>query len=401
MSDKIRLAIIGCGVMGNRHLNGFLELAKAGMSDFDLVAACDLDIGKAQLLAKRAEEALGTKVKAVGGLKALESLDIQAIDIPIVPWEHHTIAAQAFDNGWHVMVEKPMGLTVKACKLMLDAAERSRCVLSAAENFHYDPINRLGKEIIENGVIGTPRLMIHNSIGGGNSIIVTPWRHYKRGGGPLLDVGVHFSYITEYLMGEVDSVYAQTRLYEKIRASKDMEIEADAEDAAYATLLFINGAVGQYIEDHAGHGQSLWQRVIYGSKGSLIMPGDRSGKPIVMSLDGQANIADERILEFVPDFCLDKATAAFFGGERIWKYDLPFSDIDSRLLAVEYAHFAQSISVGWSSGVDPVKAMRSVALTYAMLESSQIGTRVTIEEILNEEITEYQDEINTLIGLGD
>jgi len=398
--SKIRLAIVGCGGMGNRHLAGLVELTRAGLSDFELVAACDPVRENAQLLAQRAEEQLGGKPVVVERLEQLESVGVQAIDATTVPWNHHTVAIEALQRGWHVVVEKPMGLTVRACKLMLEAADSSQGVLSVAENFHYDPMNRIGRELLLTEAIGAARLMVHNSVGGGAGIIITPWRHYKRGGGPLLDVGVHSTYVTEYLMGEVDSVYAQARLHEKVRKDKEgAEIEPDAEDAVYATFLFRSGAAGQYIEDHAGHGQGLWQRVIYGSRGSLHLPGDRTGKPITLTIDGEGSISDERILDFIPEFRLDKVTAALFGGERIWHYDLPFPEIDRKLLAAEYADFAESILNGGAPEVDPVRAARAVGLTYAMLESSRLGRPVTMEEVMKEEISAYQDEINRSIGL--
>lgn len=398
--SKIRLAIVGCGVMGNRHLAGLVELSRAGLSNFELVAVCDPVRESAQLLARNAEEQLGGNLVIAENLEELASAGVQAIDSTTVPWVHHTIAIEALQRSWHVMVEKPMGLTVRACKFMLEAADDSQAVLSAAENFHYDPMNRIGRELLRAEAIGKPRFMIHNSVGGGDRIIVTPWRHYKHGGGPLLDVGVHNAYVTEYLMGEVESVYAQTRLHEKIRRNKDGEkIEADAEDAVYATLLFSSGAAGQYIEDHAAHGQGLRQRIIYGSAGSMHLPGDRSGQPITLALDGKGTISDERILDFIPDFRLDRITASLFGGERIWRYDLPFPEIDRKLLAIEYADFAESILEGRPTGVDLVAAARSVALPYAMLESSKIGRAVTIKEVMNEEVSAYQDEINRSIGL--
>ena len=397
--SKIRLAIVGCGVMGNRHLNGFLELAKSGLSNFELVAACDLVRENAESLAKRAEESLGGKITPVVKLNDLKGVGVNAIDVTVVPWEHHTVAIKAMQNGWHVMVEKPLGVTVKTCRLIIETAERSGCVLSVAENFHYDPINILGKELLEAGVIGTPRLMLQNNVGGGSGIIVTPWRHYKRGGGPLLDVGVHYTYVTEYLMGEVESVYAHTRLHERIRSAGKTSLQADAEDAAYAVLTFKNSAVGQYIEDHAGHGQGLWQRVIYGSNGSLNLPSDRSGKPVVAILDDKGTINNERILELIPDYHLEDMTAKLFGGERIWHYDFPFSEIDGKLLAVEYYDFAESILKGRSPGVNSYQAKRSVGLTYAMLESAKLGRSVTMDEIMSEKVTTYQDEINDIIGL--
>jgi len=398
--DKIRLAIVGCGVMGNRHLNGLIALHKAGLSKIEFVAACDPVMESAGSLAKRAGESLEKEIKAVPKLSDLKELGVNAIDVTTVPWAHHTVAVEAMQMGINVMVEKPMGLTMRACNIMLDEAKRSGCVFSVAENFHYDPINIVGRELIKNEAIGKPRLMLQSGIGGGASIIVTPWRHYKKGGGPLLDVGVHYAYVIEYLMGEVESVYAHTRLHEKVRRNAQGEIQADAEDAAYATLLFKNDAVGQYAEDHAGHGQGVWQRAIYGSKGSINLPGDRSGKPINMIIDGKGAVKDEGILELIPDYHLNEITAKLFGGERLCHYEIPFAEIDSGLLAVEYNDYAESILEGRSPGVDPIMAMRSVGLIYAMLESAKLGRPVTMDEIMNEEVTGYQDEINAMINLA-
>ena len=399
--SKIRLAIAGCGVMGTRHLAGLVELDRAGLSDFELVAACDPIRERAQKLAQTAKDQLNREPAVVEKLEDLASVGVQAIDSTTVPWSHHTIAIEALQRGWHIMVEKPLGLTVKACKIMMEAADGSQSILSAAENFHYDPMNRIARELVRTGAIGMPRLMMQNSIGGGNRIIVTPWRHYKRGGGPILDVGVHAAYVTEYLMGEVETVYAQARLHESVRRSQDEEIRPDAEDAVYATFVFSSGAAGQYIEDHAGHGQGLRQRIIYGSKGSLNLPGDRSGNPISLTLDGKKAISDQGILDFIPDFRLDRITAALFGGDRIWRYQFPFPEIDRKLLAIEYADFSESILKGQRPEVDLMVAARSVALPYAMLESSQLGRPVTMEEVMAGEVSAYQDEINREIGLSE
>ena len=389
-------------MMGNRHFAGLVELTEAGLSDFELVAVCDPVRESAQMLAQKAEEQLGKAPAVVEKLEELASVGVQAIDTVTVPESHHTVVVEALQRGWHVMVEKPMGLTVRACKVILEAAAGSPNVLSVAENFHCDPMNLMGRELLRTGAIGTPRFMIHNHVGGGTRVIATPWRHHKRGGGPLLDVGVHTTYVTEYLMGEVDSVYARARLYERVRRDKDgVAVEANVEDAVYATLLFSSGAVGQYIEDHAGRGQGLRQRVIYGSKGSLHMPGDRSGNPITMTVDGEGTISGERILDFIPDFRLNRFAAALFGGERIWHYEFPFPETDRKLLALEYADFAESILKGRPPEVDPKHTAHAVGLTYAMLEASLLRRSVTMEEVMKGEVSSYQDEINRSIGLID
>ena len=218
--------------------------------------------------------------------------DLGMVDVVTDPSVHHTVVCQALNLGLHVLVEKPLAITVKAGRLMMEAAERNERLLSVAENYRRDPINRLAKALLDVGAIGTPRLMQHNTMGGGDSMLISVWRHQKNASGVLLDVGTHFADIMEYYLGEADTAYAQTRLYEKTRKNpvagtdgtggsspagiygqwqKDMpaEFEATAEDAAYATVLFKSGAVGQYIEDHAAHGEHLWKRSIHGSLGSV------------------------------------------------------------------------------------------------------------------------------------
>src|SRR5439155_15853657 len=175
---------------------------------------------------------------------------------------------------------KPMGLTARACRLIRDAAAASPAVLSVAENYRRDPINRLARALLDAGVVGTPRLLMQTSVGGGDRIFLTPWRHRKEGCGLILDMGVHYADMMEYLLGEAVSVYAQTRLYEPVRYRIAAEqnaagfygrwplpeqIDCTAEDAAYADITFASAAVAQFTVDHAGCAQGLAHRLLFGS----------------------------------------------------------------------------------------------------------------------------------------
>ncbi|MBX3054504.1 MAG: Gfo/Idh/MocA family oxidoreductase [Caldilineaceae bacterium] len=419
--DRIPLAIVGCGGMGHRHLYGLAELTNAGLSRFELVAACDPWTSNAESLANDAEERLGTRPAVVGTLAELEALGVAAVDITTTPPYHHSLAVEAMERGMHVMVEKPAGLTVKGGNRIRAAQEKSGRVVSVAENYRRDPINRLGKALLDAGVIGTPRVMIHHTMGGADKMLISVWRHQKNQSGVLLDVGVHYADILEFYLGPITTAYAQSRLHEKYRLNpaagggenasnpagvygkwqKDMpgRFEATAEDASYATLTFASGAVASYVEDHATHGQGVWTRRIYGSTGSFDLPNDRSGNVITLHKDGES-ISDERLLEMVPDFRLDSTTAALFGGDRLWRYDFPFNETDRKLLAVEYGEFGDAIASGGSVEVDAYQGTRSVAISYAMLESSVAGRAVTIEEVLNESLGEYQRDIDEELGLA-
>ena len=335
MAEKLPLAIVGCGGMGHRHLYGLAELQAAGLSPFELVGACDPNLDNANSLADQAQECLGTRPQPVADLAALAALgEIQAVDITTLPAHHHPVAIEALERGWHAMCEKPMGLTARACKMMIAKARETGRTLSVAENYRRDPVNRLAKALLDAGHIGTPRLMQQITMGGADQMLISVWRHQKNASGVLLDVGTHFSDIMEYFLGEAETAYAQTRLHEKTRKNpvagtdgadsgpagvygrwqKDMpaEFEATADDAAYATILFKSGAVAQYIEDHAAHGENLWQRSIHGSQGSMNLPGDRSGQRLTLHRDGADPIDDQALLDLVPDFHLDDATAALF-----------------------------------------------------------------------------------------
>jgi len=415
--SKIPLAIVGCGGMGHRHMYGLAELQRAGLSPFELVGACDPVLENAESLADQAAEHFGTRPTVVGKMDDLVALGVQAVDITTTPRFHHSLGVQAVHNGFHAMIEKPVGLTVRASNIIRKAAAEKNLVVSVAENYRRDPINRLAKALIDGGIIGQPRFMIHTTTStSGNQMMISVWRHQKDQSGVLLDVGVHFADMMEYFMGEISSVYAQTRLYEKTRHNpagagetpqsapnpiyakfqKQMpaDFEATAEDACYATINFASGAVGQYIENHAGHGKGIWCREIHGSKGSMDLPNDRSGRNLVLHRLGQESISDERILDLVPDFKLDTATAALFGGDRLWKYEFPFEYTDRKLIAVEYDDFARGILGERPVEVDLYQGTRSVAVSYSILESGVAGRLVTLDEVLNEELDAYQRDIN-------
>lgn len=418
--SKIPLAIVGCGGMGHRHLYGLNELHQAGLNRFELIGACDPVRDNAESLANQAAEFFGVRPTVVSKIEELAPLGVAAVDITTTPRFHHSLAVQALHHKMHMMIEKPVGLTVKACNIIKKAAAANNLVVSVAENYRRDPINRLAKALLDAGVIGQPRLMIHNTIGGNNRMLISVWRHQKDQSGVLLDVGVHFSDIMEYFLGPITHIYAQTRLhepirhnpvaegakasapnpiYEKFQRQMPAQFQATAEDACYATLTFASGAVGQYIEDHAGWGQGIWSRQIHGSKGSFDLPNDRSGQLITLHRVGQEPINDQRLLDLVPDFHLDHATATLFGGDRLWRYQQPFEHTDRKLLAVEYADLAGAILGEHPAEVDIVQGTRSVGVSYAILEAGLAGRVVTMDEVLNEELEEYQKDINDSLDI--
>jgi predicted dehydrogenase len=418
VAERIPVALIGCGGMGRRHLRGLATLASSSQANVELVAVCDINQDNATFAADEAADLLGRRPRVYLDLRQMLSemgSEPRAASITTDVASHHTIAVACLEAGLHVLCEKPLALTVRAARLIVDAARRTGRIVSVAENYRRDPINRLARALIDAGAIGSPRLMIETSIGGGDAIAITPWRHMKHAGTITLDVGVHYADILRFYLGEVRTVFGEVRLHERVRynstsagpggfyarwsADFPERIDPTGEDALYAQLTFENGAIGQWICDCAGHGQPLHVRQVFGSRGSLESPGDRNGRPNVLHLDAGRDISDSGILEFAPEYRLEPLAAELFGGERVWTYGFDFNETDARLLALEYHELGACVASGTQPEVSAEEGLADLALTCGPFESGLAGRPVTLAEVANGEVDAYQRSIDVALGL--
>ena len=97
------------------------------------------------------------------------------------------------------------------------------------------------------------------------------------------------------------------RLLRSLVGGLPRHIEPTGEDALYAHISFESGAVGQWINDHAGHGQPLRSGWSTARRARSSAPGDRNGRPVKLHLDDGTVIADEHILEYAPSYRLEPA----------------------------------------------------------------------------------------------
>jgi predicted dehydrogenase len=414
----IKYAAIGCSGMGRRHLHGLAQLRRAGCANIELAAVCDLNADSARNLADEAQSLFGDRPAVYSDIRemAREHPEITAVDIATDAASHLNVALQSFAAGLHVLCEKPLGITVSECRRIVQAAKDAGRILSVAENFRRDPINRLVKALLSDGAIGTPRLMLETSIGGRDVMVQTPWRHQKQSGMVVLDSGVHNADIIRYYMGDVERIYGESRLHEKTRrvaaraggSASDTDkwwrpsgdavtqFDASGDDATYSQLRFASGAICHWVNDRAGHGEHRESRVIYGSKGSIVAPGDRNGRPITLHLDDGTVINDERILDYAPSYRLSDVAAALFGNARPWTYAFSFDEVDQRILAMQLHELADCIEKGTHPEVTGEEALADVALAYAPIESGRVGRSVSLDEIISGEAAPYQAEIDQL-----
>lgn len=392
----LSLAIAGCGVMGRRHLLGLKKLQEIGRLRFELVGVCDPIEASARSMADLAEELLGNRPATYADPADLPN-NVEALDVTTSPDLHARIGIEAWQAGRHVQMEKPIALTIAEGRELVAVAHTSGRKLSVAENYRRDPINRLAKTLIDAGVLGKPFLVAQSSSGAGENVIITPWRHLKRACGIAIDMGVHYADILEYLIGPIATIAGLGAVIDSERKGNDgVMYPADAEDVTVGVGRYESGALATWMLSVAGRGEGHFSRMVYGTAGSLSIPGDRSGQPLRLSLRNGGEdrlIPNEELLALAPDFRLDETTSALFGGERITSYDLPWADTDANLLAIELDDFAGAILTGRQPEVDGAFGLRSLAISYGFLESDRLGRFVTVDELLTSDTLPYQQEI--------
>ena len=395
----LTLGLFGCGGMGRRHLLGMKKLRDIGRMRFELAGVCDLLPENAERAADLADDLLGMRPRVFTSLDEMRHslAQVDAILITTSPDTHAEIGVAALEAGIHVMVEKPIALTVRQALPLVRAAERANRKLAVAENYRRDPINRLARALLDAGAIGRPFLAVQSSSGSGENVIITPWRHQRRSGGIVVDMGVHYTDILEYYLGPITSVLGMSAVVDSERTdAAGVRHPADAEDLSIGVARFRSGALANWMLSLAGRGQDHFNRIIYGTAGSLAIPPDRSGRALelVQRQGGQdAAVSATELLALVPDFALDATTAALFGGDRLSTYSMKWADIDASLLAIELDDFAEAILADRAPEVAGVDGLRSLALVYGFFESERLGRTVQIDELLSGKTATYQDEI--------
>jgi UDP-N-acetyl-2-amino-2-deoxyglucuronate dehydrogenase len=224
----IKFAIVGCGRIAQRHAE---HISKRGQ----LVAVCDVVEDKAQQLANT----YGAKAyTSYADMLANEtSIDVIAVCSPNGLHAQHSI--EGLKAGFHVLCEKPMGLSVKECGEMIQAAERANKRLFAIKQNRYNPPVAAVKEIIDAGKLGKVLSVQLSCFWNRNTdYYANSWKGTKDlDGGTLYTQFSHFIDLLYWLIGDVEDVaaYMGNFAHEGI---------IEFEDTGVVILKFTNGAIG-------------------------------------------------------------------------------------------------------------------------------------------------------------
>ncbi|MDB5084204.1 MAG: putative dehydrogenase [Bacilli bacterium] len=235
MSREIGYAIVGLGV-GKTHVK-----AAVRARGVKFVALCDLD---QEVLNKVGDEHnIDPANRYTDFAAVLARPDIEVVSICTPSGLHADMAIQALKAGKHVLVEKPLDVTLGQIDKVVQAAEQSNRFLGCVFQNRLSPGNRKIKELVDSGRLGQLvtanfhvkwyRTDTYYANNGG-------WRGTwaMDGGGALMNQSVHTIDLMQWFMGPVKSVFAKTGTYNH---------NIECEDLGVALVTFENGAVGTLI----------------------------------------------------------------------------------------------------------------------------------------------------------
>ena len=232
MSQSIRVCLVGAGRVARVHANSLVRHVPAA----ELVAIVD----PSRTALDEAGEMFGITARYETLNDALESTEFDAVVITTPTFTHTELAVTAAAAGKHVLLEKPMALTLAECDTIMAAAERSGVLLQLGFMRRFDPEFTAAAEHIQAGEIGRPMLVKSLTHGPG---LPPPWaRDLRTSNGNLAEVNSHDWDCVRWLMSSNPE-----RVYVEVANFKGAARGVDTEhfyDTAIVNLRFESGGLG-------------------------------------------------------------------------------------------------------------------------------------------------------------
>ena len=270
---NIRVGIVGTGNISESHIAGYRLL-----KDVEVVAACDID--EAKLAYYAGEYGIPNVFTDYNEMFKMGELDA----VSVCTWNcaHAPVAIAALRAGKHVLCEKPLAMTVGQAEEMDREAQKAGRVLSVGFVMRFERKADALKDLIAAGRLGDiyyARTFYQRRAGA-----PVGWFTSKEhsGGGPMLDLGVHFLDICRYLMGNPKPVAVSGAAFEGMGLRSNLKgIERyyasgpsnvfDVEDLATAMVRFENGAVMQIEASYNQHvDKDDYNLYLFGTKGGCV-----------------------------------------------------------------------------------------------------------------------------------
>lgn len=340
--SNLRFALQGCGRISSKHA----QALSGNVTGAELVAVCDINSDKARRMGEQYRVPWFCGVDDMIGAMG-DGIDVINILTPSGLHAQHTL--QAARCGKHVVVEKPMALTLNDADKMIRTCDEYGVKLFVVKQNRYNyPIQKL-REAIEEGrfgklVLGTVRVRWCRKQ---DYYDQAAWRGtWELDGGVFSNQASHHVDLLEWMMGDVESVFAKS-------ATRLVNIET--EDTGVVVLHFANGALG----------------VIEAT--TATRPVDLEGSISVLGENGTVEISGFAVNEMKTWNFIDERES---DKDAIDKYKQNPPDVYGFGHVAYLQNVVDSIKTGKRALVDGLEGKKSLELITAIYESIETGKEV-------------------------
>ncbi len=233
----LRTGIIGCGHIAKRH-----AALLAGLADVNLVAFCDENIGSAQAF----KQQFGRGDTYASYSQMFDQADLDLVYICLPPFAHSDEVELACRHGVHMLVEKPIALTLPLAKKMADQVQAAGVKCQVGFMYRHGEAALWLKRRMKQDAVAAPGFMMGRYAC--NSLHSPWWRDRARSGGQLVEQAIHIVDLARFFFGEAAEVYSvQENMFH--RSVPDYTVEDVSvtiikfQAGSIATISATNGAI--------------------------------------------------------------------------------------------------------------------------------------------------------------
>ena len=263
-AKPVRIGVVGCGNVLTGYRATIERLRAAG--SVEVVAACGRENQSAD-----ARKLLGGVRFTTAAEKVIFADDVDLVLILTSMKEHARLATEALGARKHVLLEKPLGISLQEADAVIEAAKKSSAKIVCAPFTILSPTFQTIARRIRTGEIG--KACSARARYGWSGPWWSEW-FYKPGGGCLFDLAVYCITSLTGLLGPARAVMAMTGVAIPEREINGRRIKVEAEDNAQVLLDFGDGAFGVVTSGFTMQQYRSPALEIYGTNGTIQMLGD-------------------------------------------------------------------------------------------------------------------------------